>query len=367
MIHFFIGTKAQFIKMAPVMVKMKKRGLPFRYIDSGQHADLTKALRKVFGLRDPDVYLASNTESISSIVSAVLWYIGCLLKSTLKRKWLRNNIFPGGGCCLIHGDTLSTLLGLQIARSAGLKVIHIEAGLRSFNIWNPFPEEIIRIYCMKKADLLFAPSDEAFSNLSKMHLDKKVIKTNGNTVIDAMRLMTNQKTSIEIPEGKFALAACHRLETITRKDRMEKVTKLLNRIAKDMPVLFVMHRPTKNYLNKFGLMKTLDTNIIKTNMLDYHEFIALQKEAQIVLTDGGSIQEECAYLGKPCLILRYKTERSDGLNKNTVLWKFDEHISKTFLQNAKNTPMADLDSFPSPSCEIIDYLIETNYIKEHGN
>jgi UDP-N-acetylglucosamine 2-epimerase (non-hydrolysing) len=364
MIHFFIGTKAQFIKMAPVMVEMNKRRLPFRYIDSGQHADLTRSLRKVLGIRDPDVFLGRNTGSIVSIAAAVRWYIGYRWKSIANPRWLKNEVFPGGGICLIHGDTLSTLLGMKMAMNAGLKIAHVEAGLRSFDIWNPFPEELIRIRCIHKSDLLFAPSDEALVNLQKMGLDeKKVVRTDGNTVVDAMRLINNEKTTIQIPDKPFALATCHRLETIARKERLETVVRLLNRVAQDMIVLFVMHYPTLKYLKRFDLLGLLNAKIRKIDMLDYHEFVALEKNAQIVLTDGGSIQEECSYLNKPCLILRNTIERFNGLDRNAVLWRFNDKIADSFLSQQNLSFLTDLDKLARPSAQIIDALIRLNYIQ----
>lgn len=362
MIHFFIGTKAQFIKMAPIMVEMNSRGLPFRYIDSGQHADLTRSLRKSFSIRDPDVFLSNNTGSIVSILEALGWYIGCRWKSLTNLKWLKREVFPGGGICLIHGDTLSTLLGMNMAARAGIKVAHVEAGLRSFNIWDPFPEELIRVRCMKRSDLLFAPSDEAFANLRRMGLSEKVIKVSGNTVLDAIRLINKDKISIEIPETPFALATCHRLETITRKERLAKIVSLLNRVAWEMPVLFVVHQPTRRSLERFGLVQSLNSDIRNINMLDYNEFAALERAASIILTDGGSIQEECSYLNKPCLILRDATERPDGLGRNAVLWKFDEEVAESFLSQQNHVDLTDLNKLPSPSAEIVDALIKFEYI-----
>ena len=157
MIHFFIGTKAQFIKMAPVMVELEKRGVAFRYIDSGQHAELTRSLRKVFGLREPDVNLYGRNKDVVSLTSAVGWMFKLGWAWLARRKWLREHVFAGGGICLIHGDTLSTLFGMRMAKAVDLEIGHVEAGLRSFCIWHPFPEELIRIHCMKRCDILLRP------------------------------------------------------------------------------------------------------------------------------------------------------------------------------------------------------------------
>ena len=362
MVHFFIGTKAQFIKMAPIMVEMNNRGLPYRYIDSGQHANLTQSLRKTFSIREPDVSLSHSAGSIVSITEAFEWYLGCRWKSLTNRRWLKKHVFPEGGICMVHGDTLSTLLGMNMAVSAGLKVAHVEAGLRSFNIFNPFPEELIRIRCMKKSDLLFAPSDEALSNLRRMRLAEKAIRVSGNTVSDALRLTDRDQISIKIPDLPFALATCHRLETIARKDRLAKVAGLLNRVAKEMPVLFVIHQPTRKYLERFGLVQSLNRNVKKISMLDYDVFTSLERSASIILTDGGSIQEECSYLNKPCLILRNTTERSDGLGRNAVLWKFDDSVTESFLTQSFVGPDIKLYQLPHPSVEIVDTLMRLKYI-----
>jgi UDP-N-acetylglucosamine 2-epimerase (non-hydrolysing) len=124
-----------------------------------------------------------------------------------------------------------------------------------------------------------------------------------------------------------------------------------------MTVLFVMHQPTRKYLKRFGLAESLHSNIRRMNMLDYNEFVALQKAAGFVVTDGGSIQEECSYLNKPCLILRNVTERSNGLDKNAVLWNFDDSVAEGFLLNHRNGTPIDLSRFPHPSAEIVDALI----------
>lgn len=170
MIHFFVGTKAQFIKMAPVMIEMRNRNIPFRYIDSGQYAELTGSLRKVFGLREPDVNLYGRNKDIVSISSAVGWTLKLSWASLTRRKWLREHVFCGGGICLIHGDTLSTLLGMRMAKAAGLKVGHVEAGLRSFCMWNPFPEELIRVYCMKRCGVPFVLSRKARNKSEAMNM-----------------------------------------------------------------------------------------------------------------------------------------------------------------------------------------------------
>ena len=168
MIYIFVGTKAQFIKMVPIMMELQNRGISYSYIDSGQHAEMTSELRKVFNIAKPNYLLNSRTEDITRISEAASWFLKNIIKSSLNRRWLKNNIFPKRGICLIHGDTISTLLGAFMAVLARVRVCHVEAGLRSYNWFDPFPEEIIRLICMRLSKVLFAPSKDAFENLNDL-------------------------------------------------------------------------------------------------------------------------------------------------------------------------------------------------------
>ena len=348
------------------MVEMRDREIPFRYIDSGQHAELTRSLRHIFDLREPDVCLSKKTDDIVSITQAARWSAQYLWRSLVSRKWLREEVFPGGGVCLIHGDTLSTLLGMIMARKANLRVAHVESGLRSFRILDPFPEELIRILCMKNSHVLFAPSDEAEENLKNMNISGQIVKVHGNTVVDALRLIEKAPATIPIPEFPFVLATCHRMETIANKKRLGQIIILLNRVAETMPIVFVTHKPTRKYLKRFGLDEKLHSGITQLGMLSYSDFVAMLKAARFVLTDGGSIQEECAYLNKPCLILRKTTERPDGVGNNIVLWSFNEKVAEEFLSQAFLNPPTDSDRLPLPSAKIVDALIQMGYVARTG-
>ena len=361
MIYFFIGTKAQFIKMAPVMVELNNRQIPYKYVDSGQHAELTRVLRNTFGIRAPDVYLRQGSD-ITSIFAAVKWALKLIFMALFAKNKIKREIFPEDGICLIHGDTLSTLLGLKMAKAAGLKVGHVEAGLRSFNIFHPFPEELIRIYCMKRCDILFVPSRIAYDNLQRMKVKGKIVQVDGNTVVDSLRLMQNVPATIDIPVEPFALAACHRLETITRRKKLEKVVQLLNEVAKTIKVIFVTHKPTRKYLERFNLLGILSGNIELLDMQDYMNFTALMKSAKIVIADGGSIQEECAYLNKPCLIIRHKTERPDGIGKNAMLWNFDGKNADLFMKRYNEYDGGRQVLHLNPSKKIVDVLIDRNTV-----
>ncbi|MDY0094412.1 MAG: UDP-N-acetylglucosamine 2-epimerase [Candidatus Vecturithrix sp.] len=359
MIYIFVGTKAQFIKMVPIMIELKKRGISFKYIDSGQHAYLTSALRKIFKVGEPDSMLSSNADDITRISRAFFWFGKNLVRSIFDRKWLKTDVFPQNGICLIHGDTLSSLLGAFMAILAGIKVCHIEAGLRSFNWLDPFPEEIIRLICMRFSDVLFAPSIDAFENLKNLKVKGKIFLSNGNTVIDSIRYIKTEIASKNAIKEKYAVATCHRMETISDPNKLASVINLLNMTARKISVVFVAHDPTLKYLYKFKLSEKISRKILIKNLMDYPEFLSLITLSEFVLTDGGSIQEECAFLNKKCLIIRNRSERKDGIGRNAMVWEFDADKARRFLNWKIPGDKCDYSSI-FPSERIVDYLLSSN-------
>lgn len=344
------------------MLELQRRGLSYRYVDSGQHAKVTQDLRKAFGLNHKGFSLRKADTNITTISEAITWAGRQALACIIRRNWIRNEVFPEGGICLIHGDTLSTLLGLEMARTAGLDVAHIEAGLSSLSLLEPFPEEIIRRWCSRRADILFSPSAQATINLKAMNVKGRIFEVGGNTIVDTLRLSERVACQTRIPEQPYAVVTCHRAETITRPERLKKVVSLIRQGSRRILMLFVVHNPTFRYLQKFGLMARLAVpNIRVLSMQGYFDFINLVKKSQFVMTDGGSIQEECAYLNKPCLVLRCKTERHDGLGRNAVLWMFNEEIGRKFLANYEDLVQQRPPVWPSPSEKIVDVLVENGY------
>lgn len=185
-VYVLIGTKAQYIKTAPLLRIMQARQLDYVLIDTGQHAEFNQRLRRDLEIKEPDVLLADGG-NIKTVGSAMRWFARQIFMIFFGLKHLGQRVFfKGQGICVIHGDTLSTLIGLVLAKRAGQKVAHIESGLRSYNLFKPFPEEIIRIICMHWSDLLFAPSDWARSNLRKMGIRGDVVNTGQNTSIEAL-------------------------------------------------------------------------------------------------------------------------------------------------------------------------------------
>ncbi len=365
MYHFLVGTKAQFIKLAPVMLEMDRRGIPYRHLDLGQHAATTERLRRVFALPPPAVHLRRQEGDITRVGTAIGWASGLLLRARLSPGW-RRRLFPEPGLCLIHGDTLSTLLGLHLARAAGLPVAHVEAGLRSFHLLDPFPEELIRIHCMRRADYLFCPDDGSVRNLQAMRVRGRIQRLSGNTVIDAVRLMAAGERPLPGLPASYGVATCHRLETLSRGARLQRVVQLLNQVAERIPVLFVVHHPTRQALARHGLAHRLGSGVRILDPLDYAGFLPLLRDAALVLTDGGSIQEECASLGRPCVVLRNRSERPDGLGANAMLWNGDDQAVMAFVAERARHQRAPLTGGASPSAEIVDFLEQRQRERRQG-
>lgn len=359
MIHIIIGTKAQLIKMAPIIQELEWRNMPFNLIDAGQHAQLTAEIIEQLKLPKPDVYLRDSKENISTLFQALKWTTSSLLKIIFQPKTIFQSVFENQkGICLIHGDTLTTLFSLLYAKRCGIKVAHVEAGLRSYRLFDPFPEEIIRLIAMRFSDVLFAPSDWAIENLTKMgHLEKSV-DIQGNTVMDTIAYAKNHLNAENKPSVPYVVTTIHRVETIYSKSRLQMILNLLKRVAKTRKVLFVLHEPTQKQLKKFDLQAQFEQieNLEMLPLQPYLTFVNLLSDADFIITDGGSIQEESYFLNVPCLIMRSSTERMEGLNQNAFLGKFDEDTINRFFEELPTLRQETAVIPTHPSKKIVDYI-----------
>jgi len=358
MIHVFIGTKAQLIKMAPVMVELQRRNLPYNFIFSGQHQATVDNIRSEFGLKNPDITLYKGKD-ITGILQMLVWSFRIIFY-TLKNSskvWQRDK----NGIVLNHGDTFSTLLGSLLARISGQRSAHIESGLRSFKLFSPFPEEITRLLTFLLTDIYFAPGDWAMENLKKYRGEK--INTIHNTLLDSLTLSESSfdQAIVDIPDRDFAVVSIHRFENIFSKNRLTQIVELLMEISSQIPLLFILHKPTEQKLLQYGLSDRLEqsTNIELRPRYTYFQFIKLVKKAKLVITDGGSNQEECFYLGKPCIIMRNTSERREGIGKNAIICDYDLDRVKQFVANRSKFQLTAEKFAVSPSKIIVDKLIES--------
>ncbi len=354
-ISVLLGTKAEMIKVAPVIKELENRGVPFRLIETGQHGAYLNELREEFQIREPDVRLGKEKD-VDNFFEAFKWF-GGLIRILANRKRVREQIFSTpSGICLIHGDTPSTLIGALLAKRAGFQIAHLESGLRSKSFLHPFPEELIRVAVMKLSDVLFAPGEKEVSNLVALKVKGRIEKTTTNTGIESLEENIQE---VERASGPV-VATLHRVENLHNKKRLEGFLKLLERIAqKGQKVLFVVHQPTQEILNKQGVVEEIEEKGIKmVPLMPYKQFIKKLTSAPYVITDGGSIQEETAHLGVPCLLWRGKTERQNGLGENVVISNYDEKISEAFLNDLENYRTGIRREHLNPSSQVVDVLSE---------
>lgn len=360
MIHALIGTRAQLIKMAPVLREIERRALDLNLVMTGQHQETMAGLLQDFGIQSSPIWL-HTTKEISGLGQVIPWFCTCLWRLTSRSSpLLTRRPGAGGDVILVHGDTFSTLLGALAGRMRGLRVVHVESGLRSFNLLHPFPEELTRLAVFGLADIAFCPDDWSLSNLKRYRMRK--VNTQGNTLIDALRigLGLHRQPPLPIPDGMFGVVSLHRFENIFSRKRLEHILGLLEEAATRHPLVFVLHPATRRNLMRYGLMARLADNpgFHLWPRMGYFEFVTLLDRSAFVITDGGSNQEELSYLGKPTLLMRRATERKEGLGANVALSGYDRDNVLAFLDRIgrERHSAAPIDDMPSPSAIIVDAL-----------
>ena len=352
MLHVFIGTKAQYIKCAPLLARLEERGAEYRLIDSGQHAALAEGLRAELGVRPPDFRLGGGGD-VESAAQAARW-AARLLARWLSPARLRREVFGGrDGACLVHGDTPSTWLGMVLARRAGLAVAHLESGLRSRRWFHPFPEEIIRHRTARRADVLLAPDAAAAANLREMGAPGRVVNLGGNTGLETLRAAG----AAAGPEGP-AVITMHRVENLHRPSRREGLVDVAVERAGRGPVRWVMHGPTRRALGERARRRLAGAGVEVTPLTGHAAFAGLLASAPWVITDGGSVQEECALLGVPTLLWRDRTERPDGLGANAVLSRYDPAAVTEFLADPQRFRRPPAIPAANPSQKAMEALAE---------
>jgi len=333
MIHVIIGTKAQLIKMAPILKTLKMEGINYNYISTGQHKATIDDILANFAIKKPD-YVLYDGKDITSVIQMLIWGIKNILKTVLHKKAIFKN--DKNGIVLVHGDTFSTLLGAIMGKIGGLKVAHVESGLRSFNLFHPFPEEITRLLTFRLSDYMFCPGEWAQNNVAKYKAIK--INTQLNTLYDSLRFALpaiENIAGIDIPKKPYGVVTVHRFENFYNYEAINRIVSIVERISLKHFLVFILHKPTEIKLKKFKLYEVLDNNpnIELRERYDYFKFIKLILEADFVISDGGSNQEECYFLGKPILLLRKATERHEGLSENCVLSQYDPIVIDEFTNN----------------------------------
>lgn len=313
---FVIGTRAQLIKVAPVIVACERRSAPIRLLMTGQHKETMQDLIDEFGIRSQPIP-AIEIKERSSIGSLLRWlpkaYFGVVRKlrefSDSEVRWR----------VVVHGDTLSTLIAAVAAKRIGLAAVHIESGLTSGSLFDPFPEEICRRLVFRCVESAMCPDSQSLAHMQR-HYRVAAFDTKGNTIVDAVRMVSPQVGEFD-NTNRYVVASLHRFQNIYTAARLKALVDLLLDLSLDFTVYFVLHPATRKRLETSGLLQRLVAaeRVKLSPRLGYGDFLRLVAGAACVLTDGGSNQEELAVLGVPTLVMRSHTERSDGIGGNAVM------------------------------------------------
>lgn len=354
-----LGTRAQVIKMAPLLAVLERRHIPYRLLMSGQHRATVDDLLDEFGITTPRERLYEGPE-VKGMAQAAFW-----LPRVAWRLWRgRNDWAPKPRkktVVLAHGDTFTTLLSAFVGRLAGATVAHVEAGLRSSNWRHPFPEEITRVLVSRVANIAYCPGTWACSNLDERQM--AIVNTKANTILDALRIALDKQDACRESDGiPYAVVSVHRFENLYSKERMQIILDTIDQLAKRLQVTLVLHPTTEKRLSELGRLEELqkNQNIELRPRMTYVSFMQLIACSRLVISDGGSNQEELSYLGIPTLLMRMATERQEGLNDNVILSCFDiERINKA-TESVYTDPLRQAISLPPhyPSNIIVDDLMK---------
>lgn len=324
-ILLIFGTRPEAIKLAPVILQLKTYQSKFKTIIcvTAQHREMLDQVLDIFQIKpDYDLGIMKQNQSLFDVtVNGLKKLKGILMKE-------KPDII------LVQGDTTTTFIASLAAYYLKIKIGHIEAGLRTKDKFNPFPEEINRRLADCLADLYFVHTKQAKENLLREGVDKRKIFVTGNTVIDALMMIVKKQNNkriqkeikqkfilnygISLDNKKLILVTGHRRESFGRD--FEDICKGLKKIAlsnQDVQIIYPVHlnpnvqKPVRKILS--GIK-----NVHLIEPLDYFTFVWLMNRAYLILTDSGGIQEEAPSLGKPVLVMRKKTERTEGIDAGTA-------------------------------------------------
>jgi UDP-N-acetylglucosamine 2-epimerase (non-hydrolysing) len=356
-----VGARPNFMKTAPVMQAMERR--PGRFVQTlvhtGQHYD--EAMSQVFfaelGLRPPDVNLEVGSGSHAQQTAQIMIRFEPVLQD-LRPDWV-----------IVVGDVNSTLACTLVAVKLGVRVAHVEAGLRSLD--RSMPEEINRLVTDALADLLLTPSEDADQNLLREGVPPKRIRRVGNVMIDTLQRNLERARAgdtlerLGLAPKRYVYVTLHRPSNVDARGSLAAIMAALGAIADRLPVVFSVHPRTRMRLEEFGLHEHLAAHprLRLVEPLGYLDNVCIADQATTVLTDSGGLQEETTYLGVPCLTLRPNTERpitiTQGSNRLTTLSTLRADLEASIRQRESGAALSAPPLWDGRASErIADCLLE---------
>lgn len=307
-----LGTRPEAIKMCPVIIELKKRKNVDLYVCiTGQHREMLRSVLDIFGVRaDCDLDIMKEGQSLADITKAVLDGISEVLEREKP------------DVVLVHGDTTTAFAASLACFYKKIPVGHVEAGLRTYDVYSPYPEEFNRRTIDITARYLFAPTKLSAENLLREGADENSIFVTGNTAIDALRLTVREEYSSPITEAaagkRIILLTAHRRES--HGEALRGIFRAVRRIADEFDDVMIVYPVHPNPVVRAAAEETLSGHerIMLTEPLDVIAFHNLMAKSFFIMTDSGGIQEEAPSLGKPVLVLRDVTERPEGVEAGTL-------------------------------------------------
>lgn len=302
-----VGTRPEIIKMQPILFEIKKRNHRLIFVHTGQHYDfmMSDIFIKELEISKPDYFLKVKTLSQGLQIGEIITSCNRILE------------IEKPDVILVQGDTNSALGGAIASAKLNLSIGHVEAGCRSFD--KHMPEEVNRVLISDIANYNFVPTENCSINLQREGIKPHQIFLTGHPLVDLLnnlnhsRITTAVLNDIGIDQKNYYLVTVHRRENIENKEKISEILKALDSISDNVQIVFPCHPHTELQINKFGLSDLLKK--IKTiRTVGYFESLSLIKNARIVLTDSGGIQQEAAILGTPCITLRNVTEWTETVD-----------------------------------------------------
>jgi len=342
---FLVGTRPQFLKLAPISKLLLSRNMNHIIVHSGQHYDseMSDDIFISLNIKKPDYIIDSKEETSIQKLSRML--------SKLEEICIKEN--PDK--IIVFGDCDTTIVGALVAKKLKKYLVHIEAGMRSYN--KDMPEEQNRIITDHLSDLLLCSTEDSLEKLMKENINNNMYFV-GNLQIDLLRMCIENYNNMEILEknnifeNEFILLTIHR-EYNTNKEALYKIFNQLSRIEKK--IIFPVHPRTRNIIsqNRMGIPE----NIIIINPVNYLNMSILERYCYMIITDSGGIQPEAWYLGKKCVILRSETEWIESLeNNNNILYDFVTPLDE-FIENFSKIPVIPIKTVKDAASEILNLII----------
>ncbi len=309
-VMFIFGTRPEFIKIYPIIMEAKKQQNETVIVNTGQHKEMVNELLEQFEMEvDYDLQIMSKCNNLTDILSFALTGIDLIIK-----KEKPDVVF-------VHGDTSTTLAGALCSFYNNTKLAHIEAGLRTYNMKSPFPEESNRQIVGLLADYHFAPTEQSGNNLLSEGKKASSIHVVGNSAIDMLKYTIDPNHDNDLlkwkPEKKLILMTAHRRENLSD---LEDIFRAINEIAEmyreGYKIIYPIHM--NPFIREKASLYLNNDNIKIIEPLDTIAFHNLMSSAHLILTDSGGIQEEAPSLGIPVLVLRDETERPEGVEAGTL-------------------------------------------------